>query len=157
MDITITPLRNGDEVTVQTVFDAMSPEARFHRYLQAMPNLRPTHRRLLADVGRPDHAAWVARDGHTPLGIVRIATDSEGSTELAVEVVDSARGKGLGRRLVAHALSEAAAAGVNEITLLVHPSNSASRGLFRSMGAGFELEDGLLVGSIPTRVLAAVA
>ena len=157
MDIEITPLRNGDQVTVQTVFDGMSPEARFHRYLQAMPALRPAHRRLLADVERPEHRAWVARDGNRPVGIVRIATDAEGAAELAVEVVDAVRGMGLGRRLVEHALTEAAEAGVPMLSLLVHPTNTASRGLFRSMGVDFVLEDGLLVGRLPVRSLAAVA
>lgn len=157
MDITITPLRNGDEVTVQSVFDAMSPEARFHRYLMAMPTLRAGHRAILADVDRPDHRAWVARDGYTPLGIVRLATDGEGTTELAVEVIDAARRQGLGRRLIRHALDEAAASGVDEVALLVHPSNTASRSLFQSMGTDFALEDGLLVGVLAVRSLAAVA
>ena len=157
-DIAIEALADGDEVTVQAVFDGMSPEARYFRFLQAMPHLRPSLRRILATVDGNRNQAFVARGDGRPLGIVRLHLDSAGDLELSVAVVDAARGRGIGRALVTRALAVAAAQHPGRtLAVLVHPENGPSVALFRSLGCRFELDEGLLVGRIPVGVLELVA
>ncbi len=56
-------------------------------------------------------------------------------------VIPSARGKGVGRRLLMHLKNEARALGCPRMTLEVMPTNTAGRALYRS--CGFEIsEDG---------------
>lgn len=93
--------------------------------------------------GRGDVGFWLARDdgewmsvvwllflpAHDPgYGFVR-----EGVPELSVCTRQGARGRGHGRRLVLHALSEARARGVGAVSLSVEPNNPAVR-LYESLG-----------------------
>lgn len=155
--VSIEPLRRGDETTIQEIFDGMSPEARFHRFMQAMPRLRPNLRRILADVDGEKHNAWVARVDGRAVGIVRIIADQYGDFELAVSVIDAIARRGVGRRLVEVALENAARSGVDEVVVMIHPQNQASVKLFRSMGAAYRLDFGLLVGRVPTPEMAVAA
>lgn len=155
--VTIEPVRQGDEVLIQEIFDAMSPEARYHRFLQAMPVLSPAMRRLLADVDGDRHQAWVAKVDYRPVGIVRIIVDQDGDMELSVAVIDAMHRRGIGRRLVHTALEAAAGAGRQTVAVLVHPVNRASVAMFRSIGTSFRYEYGLLVGRVPTSSMAVAA
>ena len=155
--VTIEPVRQGDEELIQEIFDAMSPEARFHRFLQAMPVLSSGMRRLLADVDGVKHRAWVAMADDRPVGIVRIIVDQDGDMELSVAVIDAMHRRGIGRRLVATALQAAAESGHPTVTVLVHPVNRASVAMFRSLGTSFRNDYGLLVGRVPTSRMAAAA
>jgi acetyltransferase len=153
----IEPFRHGDEVTIQRIFDGMSPESRFHRFVTAMPTLRPGFRRMLADVDGTRHRAWVAKVDHEPVGIVRVIADQFGDHELAVSVVDSMHRRGVGRSLIETAVEDAALRGIEELTLMIHPDNRASVTMFRKMGASFVFEFGLLAGRLPTRIMAVAA
>lgn len=156
--VSIVPLDDGDERTVQAVFDGMSPEARFFRFLQAMPALRPSLRTTLAAVDGTRQLALVARLHGAPVGIVRVHATEHGDVEMAVSVVDAARRRGIGRALVERALAMVAARGdAREVSVLVHPENRASIDLFTSVGARFELDEGLLVGRVPVGALELVA
>lgn len=143
--IEIRPVRAGDEVLVQEIFDGMSPEARYYRFLQATPVLSPSLRRLLAAVDGERHRAWSAHLGDRPVGIVRLVRDRHGDLELSVSVVDALHRRGIGGRLVETALE---AAGDEPVKLVIHPENSASVLMFRKLGANFRYELGLLVGII---------
>jgi acetyltransferase len=156
-DIIIKPMRRGDELAVQELFDAMSPEGRYHRFLQATPVLTPGMRRLLADVDGEKHRAWSAQIDERLAGIVRVIADQTGDLELSVAVADWAQRRGIGRRLVRHALADAAARGRDDVMVLIHPENRASVQLFRQEGAGFRYEFGLLVGRVPTAAVEVAA
>ncbi len=148
-DIQIRPVRHGDELLVQEVFDGMSAESRYHRFLQAMPRLSPGMRRLLADVDGIRHRAWAAYRGERPVGIVRLVADQHGDHELSVSVVDALHRRGVGRRLVLTALEAAAEIGLASVSVMIHPDNAASVTMFRRLGASFKFEFGLLVGRVP--------
>lgn len=153
----IEPLRHGDEVAIQRIFDGMSPEARFHRFMTAMPVLKPGLRRILADVDGDRHRAWIAKVDERPVGVVRIIEDQFGDLELAVSVVDAMHRRGIGSGLVGHALREAAAADHEDVVVMIHPENQASIKMFRRLGAQFRFDFGLLVGRVPTRVMEVAA
>lgn len=150
--LTIRSVRHGDELLVQEIVDGMSPESRFHRFLQAMPRLSPGLRRMLADVDGERHRAWAAYLGDRPVGVVRLIADSHGDHELSVAVVDAMHRRGVGRALVAEALAAAAADGLSSVSIMVHPENAASITMFRRLGARFRFEFGLLVGRVPVTV-----
>ncbi|MDH5294217.1 MAG: GNAT family N-acetyltransferase [Acidimicrobiia bacterium] len=155
--ITIERLGRGDEARVLEVFDAMSPESRYFRFLQATPVLTNGMRRILADVDGVRHRAWVASTGGRTLGIVRLVADQTGDLELSVAVIDAVHRQGIGRRLVETALQAAAESGTANVTVLIHPQNSSSVAMFRGMGAEFKLEYGLFAGRVPTRMMAVAA
>lgn len=151
LDFTIRPVRRGDELLVQEIVDGMSPESRFHRFLQAMPKLSPVLRHVLADVDGVRHRAWAAYVGDRPVGVVRLISDQTGDHELSVAVVDAMHRRGVGAALVETALREAAAVGIESVAVLVHPENAPSIAMFRKLGTRFRFEFGLLVGRVPVR------
>lgn len=146
---TIRPVRHGDELLVQEIVDGMSPESRYHRFLQAMPQLSAGMRRLLADVDGVRHRAWAAYVGDRPVGVVRLIADQHGDHELSVAVIDAMHRQGIGRALVRTALTAAANDGLTSVAIMVHPENVASIRMFRRLGARFRYEFGLLVGRVP--------
>jgi ribosomal protein S18 acetylase RimI-like enzyme len=152
LEIAIRPVRHGDELLVQRIVDGLSPESRYHRFLQAMPRLSPSMRRLLADVDGVRHRAWAAYVSDRPVGVVRLVADQRGDHELSVAVVDAMHGRGIGSALVDVALAVAGADGIDSVALMIHPENAASVKMFRRMGAAFRFEFGLLVGRLPVRV-----
>jgi acetyltransferase len=156
-EISIRPVRHGDEPLVQEIIDGMSPESRYFRFLQAMPKLSDGMRRTLANVDGVRHKAWAAYMGDRPVGIVRLVVDQHGDYELSVAVVDAVHRRGIGRKLVTTALEGAARDGVESVTLMVHPENGASISMFRRLGASFRFEFGLLVGTLPAHVTAEAA
>jgi GNAT superfamily N-acetyltransferase len=156
-EITIRPVRPGDELLVQEIFDGMSPESRYQRFLQAMPRLSENMRRLLADVDGTRHRAWAAYLGDRPIGVVRMIRDQTGDHELSVAVVDAMHRRGVGQRLVETALGAAHAEGLESVSVMIHPDNAPSVTMFRRFGARFRFEFGLLIGRVPVRTAATVA
>jgi ribosomal protein S18 acetylase RimI-like enzyme len=157
LETTIVPVNHGDETLIQEIFDGMSLESRFYRFIHATPVLTRGMRRLLADVDGTRHRAWSAHADGRPVGIVRLVADQTGDIELSVSVVDAVHRRGVGRSLVETALRAAADAGVEHVTVLVHPENRASITLFRQLGGKFRYEFGLLVGEVPARQTQAMA
>jgi ribosomal protein S18 acetylase RimI-like enzyme len=149
--ISIRPVRRGDELLVQEIVDGMSPESRYHRFLQAMPRLSPGMRRLLADVDGVRHRAWAAYLGDRAVGVVRLVADQHGDHELSIAVIDAMHRRGVGRELIGVALAAADEAGIESVSIMVHPENAASITMFRRLGATFRFEFGLLVGRVPVR------
>lgn len=77
----------------------------------------------------PVGACWMRRlRGGVGFGYVDDATP-----QLGIAVLPAYRGRGLGRRLMADALSAAWAAGIRQVALTVHPANPARR-LYESLG-----------------------
>jgi GNAT superfamily N-acetyltransferase len=150
LPVEIKPVRRGDELLIQEIFDAMSPESRYHRFLQATPVLSMGMRRMLADVDGHKHRAWSAHVEDRPVGVVRVIVDQNNELELSVSVADTVQGRGIGRRLVETALKAASETGHREVAVLIHPENRASARLFRSLGGVFLFEFGLLAGRVPT-------
>ena len=153
-EITIRPVRSGDELLVQEIFDGMSPESRYQRFLQAMPRLSPGMRRMLADVDGTRHRAWAAYFGDRSVGVVRLISDQTGDHELSVAVVDAMHRRGIGQLLVETALAAAHTEGLDLVSVIIHPDNAASITMFRRLGTRFRFEFGLLIGRVPVRTAA---
>ncbi len=87
----------------------------------------------------PDHHGWVARRNGHPVGWVagRVFSDGRGWVD-QLAVARSARGHGLGRALLLHALTEFHKRGATSLALGVQGENENAIGLYRDVG--FEIE-----------------
>ena len=67
-------------------------------------------------------------------GVVVLETDRDPSVLETVAVADRLRGRGLGRRLVAHAEAASRAAGCRTITLFTHEKMTENRAIYPRLG-----------------------
>ena len=97
-----------------------------------------TDQELLAGFTEPlPGVAWfLARQGESPVGVVMLTAGAEPSEiELAyLGVVPAARGRGLGRELMAFALSEAAQRGASSVIVSVDSRNELALRLYQRGG-----------------------
>jgi ribosomal protein S18 acetylase RimI-like enzyme len=149
--VSIRPLQTEDRPLVARILEAMSAEARYRRFLSPMPRIRSKVVDYLANIDGVNHLAAIALHGPEPAGMARVVVAGD-QAELAVEISDPFAGVGLGRHLTETVLAMAADRGLVQVDLTVFPDNMAARRLFRNLGAALHFADGLLVGSMPTRL-----
>jgi GNAT superfamily N-acetyltransferase len=128
------PLGPGETEPLQAVFDGMSLESRYARYLQGMSVLTPAMTRILTAVDGIDHVAWLATVDGRPAGIARYVTVVPGTADVAFEVADEFHGLGLGAALLDAVTTIAAASGIENLQALVLGSNHQSRRLLAKVG-----------------------
>ena len=97
-------LTSADGATVDAVFAGLSEQSRYLRFHTPMPRLPGSMRRSLLDVDGHDRAALVAEvpgpRGTSPVGMARLDRTGPCQAELAIAVVDTWQGLGIGRRLM---------------------------------------------------------
>jgi RimJ/RimL family protein N-acetyltransferase len=144
-------LADGEERAVQQVFDGMSPQSRFLRFLAPVPRLLGSARRRLAAVDGHDRVALVAEVGGRPVGEARYFRDAgdRGSAEFALAVVDEYQGRGLGASLLSELIARAAEGAIDRLTFSVHPDNRRMLEMLRRRGASFALVGGVYEGQLP--------
>ena len=69
-------------------------------------------------------------------------------------MVDAYQGRGLGTALLDTVMTVASVSGIDRIQATVLPSNDRSLRLLGGIGMTFRIEDGLLEGTAPVRLLA---
>ncbi|HEY7398627.1 MAG TPA: GNAT family N-acetyltransferase [Gaiellaceae bacterium] len=127
--VTIRPLRNGEVVAVQAVFERLGSGSRLARFGGAKTVLT---RDDLAQLARVDarHHVLVALVDCVPIGIARLVRDGD-SAEVAVEVADEWQGRRVGTLLMARLADDARAAGIARLHAFVPYGNVVSRRLMR--------------------------
>jgi len=102
-----------------------------------------------AEVGREEHIDWLARTlddpgariyvveaAREPFGQVRLTTDEHETVEVHISLAESARGSGVGRKVLRLAAERAASdLGASVVVAKIMPSNERSLRAF--LGAGF--------------------
>jgi ribosomal protein S18 acetylase RimI-like enzyme len=89
-----------------------------------------------ADAGANFSRWWLALDGERPAGVLLAAESPEWeSWEIAyIGVVPEARGRGFGRELMIHALTEARISEVPQLTLCVDSRNAPAIKMYHALG-----------------------
>jgi RimJ/RimL family protein N-acetyltransferase len=150
--VTVRPIQPWEVHLVDEVFERMSEQSRYARFLSPVPKLTSVMRKVLSAVDHDRHGAWVAEVDGAAVGIgrwVRYAAEPA-RAELAFEIVDDFQGVGVGTVLLRVLLAAAKRADVARLECTVAPGNRRALGLSRKIpSASWRWEDGLIVGSIP--------
>lgn len=128
----VRPLRNGDVVTVRSVFDRLGERSRRTRFNGPKPCLPAAELEQLATVDCAHHAlvGYVEGDPE-PVAIAQLARTGDRSAEIAFAVADAYQQRGIGSALAAELLVDARAAGITQITALASSDNPAALALLR--------------------------
>jgi ribosomal protein S18 acetylase RimI-like enzyme len=129
--ILVRPLRNGDVDTVLAVFHRLGEQSRRRRFNGPKARLSEEELWQLARVDSTHHAlvAYVEGDPD-PVAIARLVRDGR-SAEIAFEVANDYRRRGIGSALTEELLADARAAGITEITALVSSDDPVAVALLR--------------------------
>jgi RimJ/RimL family protein N-acetyltransferase len=138
--------RPEDVPLVRLGFDQLSDRSRQFRFLRAMPRLSEDDLSFLAgaDGNEVIGALDLRSDPPEPVGLaryVRLPMRPE-AAEVAITVIDSHQGRGLGTLLLGCLAWQAGRAGLGGFVALVHPSNRQMRRLLDDLGAAVEDDEG---------------
>jgi len=128
-------IRPSDAGELIAIFDGLSNQSRWLRFLAAKPRLLPRELRYFTEVDHHDHEAIIAlgrRDGRG-LGVARYVRllDDPACADVAVAVVDAWHGRGLGRALLSQLVERARDEGVHRFAATVSAQNTAMTGLLQ--------------------------
>jgi GNAT superfamily N-acetyltransferase len=129
--VTLRPARATDAADLSAMLATLSVQSAFHRFLAGLGH---PSRQLVARLLRRDarHGAWLAMDHRWfVVGHVQWAV-ADGVADLGVVVADQWQRRGVGRRLIQAALSEAAVAGATALQVDVHRDNGRVLRLVRT-------------------------
>lgn len=150
--VSIRRLEAEDRDKFAGLFERLSPESRYRRFLH--PVVRPDQVPLdqLLDLDHHDREALAALDGGELVGVARYARRSDGDlADLAVTVADAWQGQGLGTRLLASLFKHATRAGLAGFALSMQADNRPAIALFRRFapGAPLRLSHGVYEATVP--------
>src|SRR4030095_1450957 len=138
----------GDQQRLCDVSLSLSPEARYQRFRAGIARLSDSQLRDFTELDHADREAWIALDADAPgepaVGVgryVRLDVAPE-VAEVAITVVDSHQGRGLGTLLLSLVCRSAAAHGIEIFRAHTFESNMAMVRLLRDLGAGVRRVDG---------------
>jgi RimJ/RimL family protein N-acetyltransferase len=147
MDTNI-PLRDGstvlvrqvvpsDKERIRAVFERLTPDSRFRRFLASVRRLSDSALRRLTEVDHRDHEALIALDldSQDAVGVARfIRTNRPDVAEVAVTVADEWQGNGIGTALLTLLAARAREEGISRFTGVALATNSAALRLLRRVG-----------------------
>jgi GNAT superfamily N-acetyltransferase len=135
--IEVRPFEPGDTAAMLEVFAGLGPRSRELRFLTPKPHLTSADVRQLSAVDQHDHVAVLAVSTRhrRPIGIARFVRDPLDplSADVAVEVIDTWQGRGVGTRLATALAQCARELGVRRFTLVMSRENDAALGLLHKV------------------------
>jgi RimJ/RimL family protein N-acetyltransferase len=138
----IRPLDTGDRERLKEGFESASAESLFMRFLSPRPRLSSSQLTYLTAIDHDRHEALIAVDPRTgqSFGTARyIRSDEHPDTaEFAVGVGDRWMRIGLGTELLRLLVLRAREAGIVSMTGLIHPDNTAIRGLVQKVAGPYK-------------------
>jgi acetyltransferase len=137
--VTIRPIRPEDATIERAFFDALTPEARYLRFMSSIKELTAEMLWQFTHVDYDRDMALIAvireSDREVQIAVARYVTDpDEESCEFAVVVAERWRGMGLGVHLMQLIIDIARAGGIRTITGLILASNSGMLSLAKALG-----------------------
>ncbi len=152
----VRPVEPGDEHLLEVGLDNLSSQSRYFRFLQPVKQLSDKSLARFVDVDQINHIAVGALDlsgsEPAPVGIARSIrlNDAPEKAEVAVAIVDTHQGRGLGTILLAAVAHAAAAQGIKSHVATVLNGNNRMLHLFGELGAKTtSTEAGVLELEIP--------
>jgi RimJ/RimL family protein N-acetyltransferase len=138
--------RPEDAPLVRLGFDQLSDRSRQFRFLRAMPRLSDDDLSFLAGAETNEVIGALDLSGGTPEPVgmaryVRLPARPE-TAEVAITVIDSHQGRGLGTLLFGCLAWQAARTGLKGFVALVHYGNVQMRRLLEDLGAEIEERHG---------------
>lgn len=153
-----TSLRDGSPVLIRPVvpedkpilregFTRLSEQSRYRRFMRPVKELSEADLDYLTRIDYTSHMAWVAVDPNNPehpgLGVARYIQLPHNPTiaEVAITVVDSHQGKGLGAILLSVITRSAIQQGITAFVAHVLVENAPMLRLFTELGGTVTIED----------------
>lgn len=146
----IRPVLPEDKMRIQCGMKLLSAESRFYRFFNDAAELSPELLQYLTEVDQHDHVAWIAVNPDLPgepgMGIARFirAVDKSGTAEIALTVVDTFQGLGLGAALLNILLVRAEQLNIRTLRAVVLPDNYRVIRWMQRLGAISKWKDGLV-------------
>lgn len=136
--VKVRPLRTGDALLLQELYQRVSPTTLYYRYFRPYrPTLAELEQicQLRADEGA-GVIALVERSQLQAIGFAQYAINKRqpATAEVGFLVEDRFQGQGVGRTLFQHLVQRAKAQGLQTFTAYVHPANDAMLHVFRRSG-----------------------
>lgn len=124
-------------------FERLSAQTRYLRFFSPMPSLSDSMADYLSDVDTQDKVAIVSHPENDPnnlVGVVRYYRSSEHTdkAEVALTVLDSHQGRGLGGAMYDRCAAVARANGINIFTATMLAENRAMIKFFSNRGADIQ-------------------
>lgn len=137
-EVTLRPVTPDDRDILHAGFEALSQEARTHRFLSPVTHLSPDQLSYFTEVDQLDHVAWGAIDADgNGLGVgrwVRLRNEPD-VAEFSLTIVDDVQGRGLGVALLAVLCETAVAGDVRALRGVIARSNDRMVDWMRRLGA----------------------
>jgi GNAT superfamily N-acetyltransferase len=136
--ILIRPIRPQDKDGLLEGLHHLTPASRYRRFFSPMPELSTAQLRYLTEVDHRNHEALIAFDADTGEGIgvarfIRSVTEPT-AAEMAVAVLDTWHGRGVGTALLEALVARAREEGVERFTASVLAENAPMLRLLRQLG-----------------------
>ena len=125
-----------DKPALIGLFDHLSEQSRYQRFLTNVSELSDSELRYLTEVDHHDHEALVAFDqGGAAVGVARfVRLDDPALAEAAVTVADEWQGRGLGTALTRLLAERAREEGVERFAALLLAGNEQIHDVLSSLG-----------------------
>jgi protein lysine acetyltransferase len=137
-ELEIRPIEPRDKASLAAAVDESSDDAVYRRFLNPHGRLTASELRYLTEIDHRDHEALVALDpaGTRSVGVARYVRDQErrNSAEIAVAVLESWQGRGVGKALLERLADRARDEGITEFTGLMLADNRPMRALLAALG-----------------------
>ncbi len=130
------PIESGDKDGLTGLFDHLSEQSRYQRFLTAITELSDSQLRYLTEVDHRDHEALIAVDpAGAAVGVARfVRLDDPTRAEAAVTVVDEWQGRGLGTVLSRLLAERAREEGIEAFTALLLAANEQMHDVLAALG-----------------------
>lgn len=137
--VEIRPIQPSDKASLADAVEESSKEAIYRRFLSPHGRLTASELRYLTEVDHSDHEALMAVDRASGrgVGVARYVRDRERPecAEIAVSVLETWQGRGIGKALLRQLASRAREEGISCFTGLMLADNRPMRRLFAELGS----------------------
>jgi RimJ/RimL family protein N-acetyltransferase len=152
--VVVRPILPEDKARLSAGLERLSELSRYRRFMSVVHELSERQLRYLTEIDQMDHMAWVALDPERPgqpgLGVARyIRLDDPAVAEVAITVVDSHQGRGLGSLLLGLLARSASRHGIHTFRAYVLADNTPMLRMLLDLGAEVQREDGILRLDVP--------